>query len=168
MTIAAEQGITIPETNSTPASQIPIAQILEMLPHRYPFILLDRVLCVVPGKKVTALKNVTINEAHFLGHFPKQPVMPGVLILEALAQACAVLAIKTDPNYQAARDALYLLAGIDNARFKKVVEPGDQLIIEAELLRFKQDVWRFSGVAKVKDQIACTADFLCVKKDTIA
>ncbi|MDA0872985.1 MAG: 3-hydroxyacyl-ACP dehydratase FabZ, partial [Proteobacteria bacterium] len=111
-----------------------INEILSHLPHRYPFVLVDRVISIEPGKTITALKNVTINEPFFPGHFPHHPVMPGVLIVEALAQAAAILSFKTG-NHMPTDDSVYYFAGIDKARFKKPVGPGDQLILEANINR---------------------------------
>ena len=137
-----------------------IHEILRYLPHRYPIILVDRVLEMEPGKRIVALKNVTINEPVFMGHFPHYPVMPGVLIVEALAQAAAILSFvslgkKADPN------SVYYFAGIDNARFKRPVGPGDQLRLEAELQREKRGIGQFTARALVDGQIAAEADLLC-------
>ena len=125
-----------------------IHQILKQLPHRYPILLVDRVLEIEKGKRIKALKNVTINEPFFMGHFPHHPVMPGVLILEALAQAAALLAFDT---LGAAPDdkTVYYFAGIDGARFKRPVEPGDQLTLEVELERMKAGIFKFKARAKV-------------------
>jgi 3-hydroxyacyl-[acyl-carrier-protein] dehydratase len=140
-----------------------IHEILRCLPHRYPIILVDRVLELEPGKRIVALKNVTINEPVFMGHFPKHPVMPGVLIVEAMAQAAAILSFvaidrKSDP------DSLYYFAGIDRARFKRPVEPGDQLRMEVELLREMRGVGKFSARALVDGQIAAEAELLCAHR----
>ena len=134
-----------------------IHQILKKLPHRYPILLVDRVLEVDKGKSIRALKNVSINEPFFLGHFPHRPVMPGVLMLEALAQAAALLAFDTlgvTPDDK----TVYYFAGIDGARFKRPVEPGDQLILEAELLRMRAGMFKFAARAKVGDDIATEAE----------
>jgi 3-hydroxyacyl-[acyl-carrier-protein] dehydratase len=143
-----------------------IHDILKKLPHRYPFLLVDRVLELEKGKHIRCLKNVTMNEPFFGGHFPHRPVMPGVLMLEALAQAAALLAFETldvvpDDN------TVYYFAGIDGARFKRPVEPGDQLILEAELLRMKAGIFKFSARAKVGDAIATEAELMCTMR-TIA
>ena len=143
-----------------------IHQILKQLPHRYPFLLVDRVLELDKGKTIKALKNVTMNEPFFEGHFPHRPVMPGVLMLEALAQAAALLAfdaLDTSPN----DETVYYFAGIDGARFKRPVEPGDQLILEVELLRMKAGIFKFKAVARVSDEIACEAELMCTMR-TIA
>lgn len=143
-----------------------IHQILKQLPHRYPILLVDRVLVLEKGKRITALKNVSINEPFFLGHFPHRPVMPGVLMLEALAQAAALLAFDTlgvTPDDK----TVYYFAGIDGARFKRPVEPGDQLILEAELTRMKAGIFKFAARAKVGDDIATEAELMCTMR-TIA
>jgi 3-hydroxyacyl-[acyl-carrier-protein] dehydratase len=137
-----------------------IHDILRQLPHRYPIILVDRVLELEPGTKIVAIKNVTINEPVFMGHFPHYPVMPGVLIIEAMAQAAAILSFatfdkKSDP------DSLYYFAGIDGARFKRPVEPGDQVRLEVELLREMRGVAKFGGRALVDGQVAAEAELMC-------
>lgn len=141
-----------------------IEEILKYLPHRYPFLLIDRVLTIEEGKSLTALKNVTMNETFFTGHFPHRPVMPGVLILEAMAQAGGVLAYKST-NTSPADGVLYYFAGIDNARFRKVIIPGDQLILKVEVLRAKRDIWKLLGEAYVNDELACSAEFMSARKD---
>lgn len=140
-----------------------IHEILKLLPHRYPFLLIDRVLELDLGKSVVALKNVTMNETFFNGHFPGRPVMPGVLIVEAMAQAAAVLAYKSI-NSSAAEGVMYYFAGIDQARFRRVVEPGDQLRLEVKVLRAKRDVWKMEGAAYVGDELACSAEFMSARK----
>lgn len=140
-----------------------IHQILKKLPHRYPLLLVDRVLEVEKGQRIKAVKNVTINEQFFNGHFPKRPVMPGVLMIEALAQASALLAFETlgqspDDN------TVYYFAGIDNARFKRPVEPGDQLVLEATLERMKASVFKFKARALVGDEVAVEADLTCTMR----
>lgn len=139
-----------------------IQEVLAYLPHRYPFILIDRVLEMELGKSLVAIKNVTINEHFFTGHFPHRPVMPGVLILEALAQASGILAFKTR-NVIPGEGPYYFYAGIENARFKQVVEPGDQLILHTELLWTKRDIWKFAGTAKVGDHIVSTAEMILAR-----
>ena len=134
-----------------------INQILKMLPHRYPFLLVDRVLELEAGKRVKALKNVTMNEPHFTGHFPEFPVMPGVLILEALAQTAALLTFGKD----SVDDSVYFFVGIDNARFKRPVTPGDQLILNASIERFKSGIWKFKTLATVNDVVVTEADLMC-------
>jgi 3-hydroxyacyl-[acyl-carrier-protein] dehydratase len=138
-------------------------EILELLPHRYPFLLLDRVLEIDMGKSLVALKNVTMNEQFFTGHFPGRPVMPGVLILEAMAQAGAVLAYKSS-NTKPSDGVLYYFAGIDNARFRRVVVPGDQLILKVTVLRSKRDIWKLEGSAYVDGELACSAEFMSARK----
>lgn len=141
-----------------------IQQILTHLPHRFPFLLIDKVIEFELGKSLTALKNVTINEPFFTGHFPQRAVMPGVLILEALAQASGILVSKS-ANVYPKDGVLVYFAGIDNARFKRIVLPGDQLLLETELIRVKKDIWKFSCKATVDDQLACSADLLAAKKE---
>lgn len=142
-----------------------IHEILEYLPHRYPFLLIDRVLEMDLGKSLVALKNVTINEAYFNGHFPNRPVMPGVLMLEAMAQAGGILAYKST-NTKPSDGILFYFAGIDNARFRRVVEPGDQLRLEVNVLRAKRDVWKLAGSAFVGDELVCSAEFLSASKSS--
>ena len=143
-----------------------IHQILKQLPHRYPILLVDRVLEIEKGKRIRALKNVSINEPFFTGHFPHRPVMPGVLMLEALAQAAALLAfdaLGTTPDDK----TVYYFAGIDGARFKRPVEPGDQLVLEVDLDRMKAGIFKFRARAKVGDDIATEAELMCTMR-TIA
>lgn len=141
-----------------------IHQVKNYLPHRYPFLLVDRVLDVSAGERLVALKNVTFNEPYFAGHFPSHPVMPGVLIVEALAQACAIMASfgRDDIDLES---RVYYLTGIDKARFKKPVEPGDQLIFEVEAVRKIRNMWKCKGVAKVDDQLAASAELMFTFKD---
>lgn len=137
-----------------------IHQILEHLPHRYPFLLVDRVLDVVPGERITALKNVTVNEPFFPGHYPHHPVMPGVLIIEALAQTAAILSFKTlggKPDDK----SVYYFVGIDGARFKRPVSPGDQLMMEVSIVANKRGLWKFAAVAKVDGNVAAEAELMC-------
>jgi len=141
-----------------------IHQILEHLPHRYPFILVDRVLEIEPGKKIRAVKNVSINEPFFPGHFPHYPVMPGVLIVEALAQAAAILSFKTG-NFMPSDDSVYYFAGIDKARFKKPVSPGDQLILEVSIDRILKGIWKYNCSASVDGKLVAEADIMCILKD---
>jgi len=137
---------------------------MKHLPHRYPFLLIDRVLEYTKGESLVAIKNVTINEPFFQGHFPDHPVMPGVLVVEAMAQACAVFSFKSLDQLPGDH-AVYLFVGIDKARFKRTVEPGDQLRIEVSLLRKLQGIWRFAANAKVDDKIVCTAELMCTYKE---
>jgi 3-hydroxyacyl-[acyl-carrier-protein] dehydratase len=135
-----------------------IDAIYARLPHRYPFLLVDRVLDVVPGKSIVAVKNVSNNEAHFQGHFPGHPVMPGVLIIEALAQAGGVLAYET----AAAEERIWILylVGIEETRFKQTVRPGDQLTLRVELQKRRHKLWRFSGVAEVDGKVVAETQIL--------
>jgi 3-hydroxyacyl-[acyl-carrier-protein] dehydratase len=137
-----------------------IHEILRKLPHRYPIILVDRVLDLVPGERVVALKNVTINEPYFAGHFPNHPVMPGVLIIESLAQAAAILAFVT-LQAKEGDGTLFYFAGIDAARFKRPVVPGDQLRLEVAMGRVKRTVGQFTGRALVDGQLVCETEMLC-------
>ncbi len=137
-----------------------INEILEHLPHRYPILLVDRVLDVVPGDRIVALKNVSVNEPFFPGHYPHHPVMPGVLIVEALAQAAAILSFKTlggKPDDK----SVYYFVGIDGARFKRPVSPGDQLILEVSIKANKRGLWKFAAQAKVDGQVAAEAELMC-------
>jgi 3-hydroxyacyl-[acyl-carrier-protein] dehydratase len=140
-----------------------IHQILKQLPHRYPFLLVDRVLSIEKGKSIKALKNVTINEPFFQGHFPHRPVMPGVLMLEALAQAAALLAFDTLGS-SPSDEMVYYFAGIDGARFKRPVEPGDQLTLEVELLRMKAGIFKFKARALVGDELTVEAELTCAMR----
>ena len=140
-----------------------INKILKQLPHRYPFLLVDRVLEVEKGRSIKALKNVSVNEPQFTGHFPHRPVFPGVLQLEALAQAAALLAfdtLGTSPD----DNTVYYFAGIDGARFKRPVEPGDQLILEVSLERMKAGMFKFKGVSRVDGEVACEAELMCAMR----
>jgi 3-hydroxyacyl-[acyl-carrier-protein] dehydratase len=132
--------------------------ILKRLPHRYPFLMVDRVLSVTPGKSIIALKNVTANETYFVGHFPGHPVMPGVLVLEALAQAGGVLAWESVTEAERLR-VLYLV-GIDNARFKQPVRPGDQIVLKVDLVQRRRNLWRFDARAEVDSKLVVEAEFL--------
>ena len=140
-----------------------INEILHYLPHRYPFLLVDRILELDEGERVLALKNVTINEPFFPGHFPHRPVMPGVLILEALAQAAAVLSFKTEGEVPDENSVVYF-AGIDKARFKRPVVPGDQLLLEVRIGRKMRNIWKYEAVARVGDELAAEAELMCAIK----
>lgn len=140
-----------------------IHEILEHLPHRYPFLLVDRVLSCEPGKNIVALKNVSINEPFFVGHFPHHPVMPGVLIIEELAQAAAILSFKTMERKPDDK-SVYYFAGIDGARFKKPVSAGDQLTLHVEIVRTMKGVWKYAGQAKVDGAVVAEAELLCTLK----
>ncbi|PWK54322.1 3-hydroxyacyl-[acyl-carrier-protein] dehydratase [Pleionea mediterranea] len=143
-------------------SVMDIHEIMKHLPHRYPFLLIDRVVDYKLGEYLNGIKNVTYNEPCFTGHFPHRPVMPGVLILEALAQATGILAFKTMGELPD-EDSLYYFVGIDNARFKRPVEPGDQVHLQVKVQRRKRDMWKFSAEALVDDQVVCSADLMCAK-----
>ena len=140
-----------------------IHQILKKLPHRYPILLVDRVLALEKGKSIRAIKNVTINEPFFTGHFPHRPVMPGVMMLEAMAQVAALLAFDTMGVTPDDKSVFYF-AGIDGARFKRPVEPGDQLVMRVELGRAKAGIYKFNGTAHVDDQLACEAELMCTMR----
>jgi len=144
-------------------SGMDIKEVMNYLPHRYPFLLVDRVLEISLGERIVAMKNVTINEPFFVGHFPHSPVMPGVLIIEAMAQAAAILSFKTRGAVPDENSILYF-ASIDNARFKRPVLPGDTLVFDMKLVREMRGVWKYSGVARVGDEIAAQADLMCAIK----
>ncbi len=145
-------------------TQMDIHEVLEYLPHRYPFLLIDRVLSYDVGKAITALKNVTINEPFFGGHFPHHPVMPGVLIVEAMAQATAILTFKTT-NTKPNDKLIYYFVGIDGARFKKPVTAGDQLVINVKLLRVIRGMWKLAGTVTVDGQVVTEAELLCTVRE---
>jgi 3-hydroxyacyl-[acyl-carrier-protein] dehydratase len=140
-----------------------IRKILEHLPHRYPFLLVDRVLEYELGKHIVALKNVTINEPFFPGHFPRHPVMPGVLVVESMAQTAAILAFLTARTVPGDREVVYF-AGIDNARFKRPVMPGDQLTVRATLERQLRGIWKFAAQAHVGEHLAAEAGLMCTMR----
>jgi 3-hydroxyacyl-[acyl-carrier-protein] dehydratase len=135
-------------------------EIKQCLPHRYPFLLVDRVLDCTPGETLTAFKNVTVNEPFFQGHFPQKAVMPGVLIIEALAQATGLLGFRTMSEIPS-DDLLYMLVGVDNVRFKRQVIPGDQLVLKVKLLKKSRIIWKFSCEATVDGEVVTSADMLC-------
>ena len=144
--------------------QLDIFEILQHLPHRYPFLLIDRVTECIPGETLIGYKNVSYNEPYFTGHFPQRPVMPGVLILEALAQATGILAFRTlgrvpDEN------SLYYFVGVDKARFKQPVVPGDQLELSVKFIKEKRGIWKFEGVASVDGKVVCSADLMCAERE---
>jgi len=145
-------------------SAMDIHEIMNYLPHRFPFLLVDRVESVEPGKRIVAIKNVSINEPFFPGHFPNRPVMPGVLILEAMAQVAAILSFKTSGTKPDA-NSVYYFVGIDNARFKKPVEPGDQLRLEVEITRTIKGIWKFAAKAFVVDHLVAEADIMCTVRN---
>ena len=138
-----------------------IGKVLTLLPHRYPFLLVDRVIECVPGERLVGIKNVTINEPQFTGHFPIKPVMPGVLIIEALAQATGLLAMETTPPKD---EAIYYLVGIDKARFKRPVEPGDQLRLEVRLAKRRREIWVFDCQATVDGNVVASAEIMCTAR----
>ena len=137
-----------------------IKDILDTLPHRYPFILVDKVLELIPNKKIRAVKNVTINEEFFIGHFPHYPVMPGVLIIEALAQAAGILSFKS-MNESANEESLYFFVGIDNCRFKRPVGPGDVLALNVQIEKVKGGVWKYQATAEVEEKVCAQAQLMC-------
>lgn len=141
-----------------------IEQILQTLPHRYPFVMVDRVLEIVSGERIVALKNVTINEPYFIGHFPRLPVMPGVLIIEALAQAAALLTYQT-LNLTQGDGTLFYFAGIDGARFKRPVTPGDQLRLEVQMVRVMRGIGKFKARALVDGALAAEAELMCAYRN---
>ncbi len=141
-------------------------EVRKYLPHRYPFLMIDKVESVEPNKSIVGIKNVTTNEPHFTGHLPEMPVMPGVMIIESLAQAGGILIYKTLGVYPK-EDEFFYLAGVDNARFKRTVLPGDQLKLTVELVKVKLTIWKFKGVATVDGEVACSADFMCIQAPTL-
>ncbi|AHK78697.1 3-hydroxyacyl-ACP dehydratase [Ectothiorhodospira haloalkaliphila] len=147
--------------------QMTIHEVLRYLPHRFPFLMVDRVLDYQPGDYMNAIKNVSFNEPYFQGHFPIRPVMPGVLILEALAQTTGLLAFKTQEHSGESGDKqqLYLFVGIDEARFRRQVEPGDQLHLYVKHVRTVRGIWRFEAEAKVDGKVVATATLMCAGKD---
>ena len=145
-------------------SVLSIEDIMSMLPHRYPFLLVDKVIECVPFESIVAVKNVTYNEPFFTGHFPNSPVMPGVLILEAMAQATGVLAFHSFKTTSKS-DAMYYLVGVDKARFKNPVGPGDQLILNAKLVRNIRGIYRFEATAYVEDQLVSSAEFMTTEME---
>lgn len=141
-----------------------IEAVMQYLPHRHPFLMIDRVTDLEPGKSIRAVKNVTINEPFFPGHFPGAPVMPGVLILEAMAQAAAILSFKT-LNYKPEEIGIVYFAGIDGARFKRPVKPGDQLVLEVQILREMRGIWKYAAKAYVEGQLAAEAELMATLRD---
>lgn len=143
-------------------STLDIRQILDLLPHRYPMLLVDKVIDYKPFEYLKALKNVSMNEPIFTGHFPKNPVMPGVLMLEALAQACGILSAVSEAHSE---NTILLFAGVDNVKFKQIVVPGDQLRLEVTFVGKKREFWRMHGEAFVGEKLACSADLLSAAKE---
>ncbi|CAM2732752.1 3-hydroxyacyl-ACP dehydratase FabZ [Vibrio diazotrophicus] len=150
-------------TLTTEKKTMNITEIQELLPHRYPFLLIDRVTDYEEGKYLVGLKNVSVNEPQFTGHFPQLPIFPGVLILEAMAQATGLLAFKSFGSSK--ENELYYFASIDNAKFRKPVVPGDQLIIEVEFLKERRGIALFNGVAKVDGEVVCSAELKCARRE---
>ncbi|AAZ40921.1 MULTISPECIES: 3-hydroxyacyl-ACP dehydratase FabZ [Candidatus Blochmannia] len=142
-----------------------IEEVLELLPHRFPFLLVDRVLNFEKGKFLRAVKNVSFNEPFFQGHFPGKPIFPGVLILEAMAQATGILAFKSTGKL--APGELYYFAAIDAARFKRPVQPGDQMILDVEFIKERRGIARFKGIATVNEEMACEASMMCARRKEI-
>lgn len=145
-------------------SEMYVEEIRRFLPHRYPFLLIDRVIECVPGESLTALKNVSVNEPQFTGHFPDVPLMPGVLIIEALAQATGLLGFRT-MSEEPSDELLYMLVGVDNVRFKRQVVPGDQMLLKAKLIRRSKVIWKFECEATVDGELVTKADLLCAAKE---
>ena len=144
---------------------IDINEIMTYLPHRYPFLMIDRVLDFTPNESLHARKNVTYNEPFFQGHFPVKPIMPGVLILEALAQATGILSFKSVEDYDSTDQSIYYFVGIDKARFRRPVEPGDVLDLKVKFLRAKRGIWAFEGKAYVDDKLVCQAELMCTRRE---
>jgi len=147
-------------------SEMNVNEIKNFLPHRYPFLMVDRVLELEPGRYIRAIKNVTHNEPFFNGHFPDKPVMPGVLIIEAMAQSTGLLGFRT-VSEEPQQNTLYMLVAVDKARFKRQVEPGDQLVLEAELLKRKGIMWVFNTTAKVDGKLVASAELMCAAKEDV-
>ncbi len=141
-----------------------INTIKNYLPHRYPFLLIDRVIGFEKGETLTAIKNVSVNEPQFTGHFPIRPIMPGVLIIEALAQATGILAFKSEIG-KPAEDEVYMLVGVDKARFKKIVEPGDTLVLTVEVMMQKRGIWKFDTKATVDGELVASAEIMCTRRN---
>ncbi len=140
-----------------------VKEIRKYLPHRYPFLLVDRVIELIPGESIVAIKNVTVNEPFFNGHFPDHPVMPGVLLVEAMAQAAGVLGFKT-MDKTPEDGSIYYFVGADDLRFKRPVVPGDQVRLEAKVMSERRGIWKFAVKASVDGQIACSATILCADR----
>jgi len=145
-------------------TNIDIIKVMQWLPHRYPMLLVDRIVDFEPDNSIRAIKNVTINEPFFQGHFPGHPIMPGVLIVEAMAQAAALL-FRVDEENTPGEDATYYFVGIDKARFKRPVQPGDQLVMNIKIKRKMRGIWKFEGTATVDDKVCCTSEFMCTYKE---
>lgn len=147
---------------TTELNSLDIDEIIRLLPHRFPFLLVDRVISYETGKTLRAIKNVTVNEPFFQGHFPEKPIFPGVLILEAMAQATGILAFKSIEALQPGQ--LYYFASIDKARFKRPVVPGDQLVLDVTYIKERRGIALFEGVATVDGKIVCEAEMMCARK----
>jgi 3-hydroxyacyl-[acyl-carrier-protein] dehydratase len=163
----AETSVRSPDMSGTSEddlSTMDIHKVLRLLPHRYPFLLIDRVVDYRRDEYLIALKNVSFNEPYFAGHFPVRPVMPGVLIIEAMAQATGLLAMESRPD-EVGEKALYYFVGIDKARFKRPVEPGDQLILDVRLRTVRRGIWMFAGEARVDEKAVATAEIMCTARD---
>jgi 3-hydroxyacyl-[acyl-carrier-protein] dehydratase len=163
----AETSVRSPDMSGTSEddlSTMDIHKVLRLLPHRYPFLLIDRVVDYRRDEYLIALKNVSFNEPYFAGHFPVRPVMPGVLIIEAMAQATGLLAMESRPD-EVGEKALYYFVGIDKARFKRPVEPGDQLILDVRLRTVRRGIWMFASEARVDDKAVATAEIMCTARD---
>jgi len=158
-----KQGATMSEITGN-IGGLDIHEVMNHLPHRYPFLLVDRVVSLVPGESIHAYKNVSINEPFFVGHFPHHPVMPGVLIMEALAQAAGILSFKT-MGEMPSDDSVFYFVGIDNCRFKKPVLPGDQLNLHVTIERNMRGIWKYKAVAKVDGIVAAEANLMCAKRE---
>lgn len=155
-----------PDCSEAVARTMDIHKVLSLLPHRYPFLLVDKVIDYKVNDYLIALKNVSYNEPFFMGHFPVRPVMPGVLIVEAMAQATGLLAMASRPDEVG--NKLYYFVGIDKARFKRPVEPGDQLIMEVKLGPVRRGIWKFDAEARVDDRVVATAEVMCTARDVDA
>jgi len=142
-----------------------INEVKNFLPHRYPFLMIDKVLDFEVGKYLTAIKNVSVNEPQFTGHFPAQPIMPGILIVEALAQATGILAFKSEVG-KPIDGQIYMLVGIDKVRFKRTVEPGDQILLRVEVVVVKRGIWKFDCKATVDGELVTSAILMCTQKTT--
>ncbi len=153
----------VPTPNETGAD-IDVMRVMKMIPHRYPMLMVDRVVDVVPDRRALGIKNVTINESYFQGHFPQRPVMPGVMIIESMAQTAAVLVVATLGGE--AESKLVYFMSIENARFRRPVVPGDSLQIQVAKLQHRKNVWKFSGEAKVDDKVCAEATFAAMIMDT--
>ncbi|ALS62105.1 MULTISPECIES: 3-hydroxyacyl-ACP dehydratase FabZ [Pandoraea] len=149
-------------TNIVDVSKLDIHKIMKLLPHRYPMLMVDRVIALEPHKNIKVIKNVTINEPYFTGHYPQRPVMPGVLIVEALAQAAALLTFSEEAVHD--ENTLYYFVGIENVRFRRPVEPGDQLVLDVDFVKHKRSIYWFKGQALVDGNVAAEAEFTCMVK----